>query len=261
MENDLYKPLVITLIIAIIIITILNLSVRHKVLEKEGFSELYFEQHRQLPQKIVINKSYEIFVTISNNELERTNYILEIDSKIYNFSKQITLESGEYKTFLMNINAKNNVYDVIFDITQMSTGIINKNNEAILGKLSNNKIIINSINNYLPITFNIGTFGPVYHINLTYNELLEKPFNKIYEYSNETSDYKTYNFENITIFTKNKTKLNTTYNFNNNQEIFYNIQKKEKTLIAIKKPFIIKFYKENSSINNELEIHFWYEII
>ena len=254
MENDLYKPLVITLIIAIIIITILNLSVRHKVLEKEGFSELYFEQHRQLPQKIVINKSYEIFVTISNQELDTTNYILEIDSKIYNFSKQITLESGKYKTFSMNINTLNNIYNLIFDITQTNSGIINKK-----GIINKNKKNMNSINNYLPISCNIGTFGPVYHVNLTHNELLKKPFNKYYEYSNQTSNYQTYNSENITIFTK----YNTINNLNNddNNKIFYNIQKNEKTLITIKNPFIIKFYKENTPINNELEIHFWYEII
>ena len=224
------------------------------------------EQHRQLPQKIVINKSYEIFVTISNQELDTTNYILEIDSKIYNFSKQITLESGKYKTFSMNINTLNNIYNLIFDITQTNSGIINNNNHAIIGKLSNKKVIINknkinmnSINNYLPISFNIGTFGPVYHVNLTHNELLKKPFNKYYEYSNQTSNYQTYNSENITIFTK----YNTINNLNNddNNKIFYNIQKNEKTLITIKNPFIIKFYKENTPINNELEIHFWYEIV
>jgi hypothetical protein len=263
--NKEYKTAIIVLIVSIIIVLIFNLAVREKLKQDESFSALYFEDHKKLPKKLLEDENYSIEFTISNQELKTTKYKLVIDSKTYPFEKEIYLNPNELKTFKFNIKVKNEDYYSKFSISQEKTKIIEK---GFFGKITENIFIkkhndyntnniIDNKNNkyYLPLSFNLGTFGQIYHINLTVNELKDKPFYKKLNYLYTNYQIKTNITEEITFY----------YNNKNSEKIHTNIKTNEIIEIKLKKPFIVKVIKDNNNSKynklEELEIHFWYETI
>ena len=83
-ENTIYNILIIICIIAILAVTILIFTTK----KSEPFTELYFENHQNLPKNIELNQNQEFYFTIKN-----------LENKQFTYNYQITLDlDGQIKT-------------------------------------------------------------------------------------------------------------------------------------------------------------------
>jgi uncharacterized membrane protein len=78
-ENKLYNILIIISIIGIITILILIFTTS----TTESFTELYFEDHEDLPSNIQLNKEYSFKFSIHNLENQQIDYIYTIYIEYY----------------------------------------------------------------------------------------------------------------------------------------------------------------------------------
>lgn len=76
-ENTIYNILIVVCIIAILAVTILIFTTK----KSESFTELYFENHQNLPKVITLNQNYDFYFTIHNleNKLTTYNYQITLD--------------------------------------------------------------------------------------------------------------------------------------------------------------------------------------
>ena len=81
-EDTLYNILIAISIIGIIVILVLIFTTK----TTESFTELYFEDHQNLPNEINLNEEYSFEFTIHNLENEKTNY----NYKVYEVIDDIT---------------------------------------------------------------------------------------------------------------------------------------------------------------------------
>lgn len=98
-EDTLYNILIAISIIGIIVILVLIFTTK----TTESFTELYFEDHQNLPNEIELNQEYTFQFTIHNLENEATTYnykvYLLIDDQTQSIdSKSITLNNNETAT-------------------------------------------------------------------------------------------------------------------------------------------------------------------
>ncbi|MDI6655377.1 MAG: hypothetical protein QME59_05765 [Candidatus Hydrothermarchaeota archaeon] len=94
MEEN-YRGIIITCILGILLIGIFLTAFK----PKESFSELYFEDHKNLPKKFFVNESQKIAFTVVSHEEKTKNYAYEI--KIQNETYEtgsFTLNPGENRT-------------------------------------------------------------------------------------------------------------------------------------------------------------------
>ena len=89
MENNLYNSILFALIIGIVLSLGVNIWMRGEIKKEEGFSELYFEEHRQLPEVIELNnESYEI----SEEEKEAYEVSTLLQQVIIKYKDRKTIE-------------------------------------------------------------------------------------------------------------------------------------------------------------------------
>ncbi len=73
-ENTVYNVLIAVSLIAIIVVTVLIFTTR----TTEPFTELYFEDHLNLPKEIELNKDYSFQFTVHNMENQKIDYTYKI---------------------------------------------------------------------------------------------------------------------------------------------------------------------------------------
>ena len=245
-EKELYKSLAIVLIISIVIVLAFNLYMRSKIMEKEEFSLLYFDDHELLPEKVYINESFNISIGIANHKSNITNYILEIKSNLTNFSNKYNLHPDEYKEIELNINPQEKGWELLFSTNQVNTVKLN----SVDGSISDQQDSDYSINGtieYYPLSHNLSGFGEVYHTNLTVQELEQTPFIKNYNLTQTKQNRTETNSEDIRIYM-------------DNGQVYSESNITESVFTSLKSPFVVKFYEVGSNVNNILDIYFWYEV-
>jgi hypothetical protein len=255
-EREIYNAIVIACIFGILIILVLTLFLKNKIAEEEAFSALFFNKHRELPHELELNKTYEFSFTLENHELNITHYVYEIDSKVKKFKKSILLLPGESAHIEISIKPIEKGWKIKTNITQKFEDKIDLiKDKTIIAREAKFKLLTNNISQskYLPISHFIDKFGFIFHTNLSIEELKKKPFSKFYTKRKEGVDELIFIEQNITLFLKGD---------EGNEEIFLNSKMREEISLTKKEPFIVKVYKyhEESSKEEELEIHFWYEV-
>lgn len=85
MEEDtsIYKAIIIALILGIIIVIITLIIARPK---PETFTELYFNEHEELPKYIKLSKQYNYSFSLANHEKIQTQYNYTITRELYKFN-------------------------------------------------------------------------------------------------------------------------------------------------------------------------------
>ena len=74
-ENTIYTILIIVCILSILAVTILIFTTKNG----ESFTEIYFENHQNLPKKIDLNQNYGFYFTIHNLENQPFTYSYQIN--------------------------------------------------------------------------------------------------------------------------------------------------------------------------------------
>lgn len=248
MDDDLYNAIVAACVIGIVITLVFVMFMRAEIMSEEGFTELYFGEHRKLPGEMEINKSYDISFTLSNHELETTKYIYEVDSKIEKFKENITLLPGESAVFTLSITPTDKGWELFLNITKAYENKLDILKDTLVARENEFRLIIDNISyKYVPISHHVDRFGYVFHSNLSVDELKEKPFNKCYRYEDIGINKSIRKEQTMTIFVKNN-------------EIYLNSNQSEEIYLSKRSPFIVKAYRYDEDLGKELEIHFWYEV-
>ena len=250
-----YKTLVLILITGIILTAIFNLYMRNKIIQQESFSEMYFHNHQFLPETLYLNESFNLSLRISNHETATTNYILEIDSEISNFSQEYMLTPNQHKDIELEIKPTGEEWQLLFSTKTEDTTKIDVI-DGFIASTSDSNYISSEEPMYYPLSYNLTGFGEIYHTNPTIEELMENPFTYHSETSETTNEIQSTKTEDLTLHVKDNKVYSTsiiseTINF------------------SPKNRFTIRFYKERKNQNifsstwnnpNIQEIYFWYEI-
>lgn len=109
-------------IIAIIVVTSLTFTLK----DDEPFTEIYFDNHQNLPDQIRLGSSYPFTFAIHNMEYEKVNYAYSVyvGSELVVDTKHIILEHGESITLYETL-----VMDDPFDITKVTVKLKEKDQE------------------------------------------------------------------------------------------------------------------------------------
>lgn len=247
-DDELYKAIIVACAIGIVITVAFVVFMRIEIMSEEGFTELYFTEHRELPGEMRINESYNASFMITNHELETTSYIYEVDSKLESVKENITLLPGESAVITLSITPTDKGWELSSNITQEYENKIDIFDDTFVAGENEFKLIIdNTSHSHLPISHYVDQFGYIVHTNLSIDELKEKPFNKYYRYEDIGTSRSIYKEQNITVFVKN-------------DEIYLSSNQSEQIYITQRSPFIVKAYEYDADMDEELEIHFWYEV-
>ena len=248
MDDDLYNAIIVACVIGIAITLVFVMFMRAEIMSEAGFTELYFGEHRELPSEMEINESYNISFTLSNHELETTKYIFEVDSKIEKFKENITLLPGESAVFTLSLTPTDKGWELFSSIAQGYENKLDILKDSGLARENEFRLIIDNISHrYVPISHQVDRFGYIFHINISVDELKEKPFKKCYRYMDVGINKSIHKEQTITIFVKNN-------------EIYLSSNLSEQIYLSERSPFIIKAYRYDEDMDKELEIHFWYEV-
>lgn len=248
MDDDLHNAIILACVIGIVITLVFVVFMRAEIMSEEGFTELYFGEHRKLPDEMEINDPYDISFTLSNHELETTKYIFEVDSKIEKFKENITLLPGESAVFTLSITPTDKGWELFSNITQGYENKLDILKDTLVARENEFRLIIDNISHrYVPTSHQVDRFGYVFHTNLSVDELKEKPFKKYYRYQEVGINRTIYKCQNITVFVEN-------------EEIYLSSKQSEAIYLSERSPFIVKAYRYDEDRDKELEIHFWYEV-
>jgi len=230
-DSSLYKSLSVVLIISIVITLAFNLYMRERIRESEGFSELYINDHRDLPRDMVIGETYNITFTFTNHEINPETYTYEVDSQLINYSRQIRLAVGETAQVTVSVTPKQGPWGVtMYSVTQTRN------------------ILATTQNSTMPIqSFNVSGFGEILHENITLQEIAAKPLSRYVSEYTQDSNSTQQRQANYTIKTDGES---------------ITLEKTEEitNTINIPRPFIMKVYKAGDKKGEELEVHFWYQV-
>ena len=124
-ENLLYNVLIIASIIGIIAVTIIIFTNK----TSEPFTELYFEDHQNLPKIVQLNQIYNFQFSIHNLENKDENYfyLIHIDADgndIFLDSSYISLKNNQTATISKNFMLTEN-----FENAKIIVELIGKNQE------------------------------------------------------------------------------------------------------------------------------------
>ncbi|NAS89376.1 hypothetical protein C4E24_06535 [ANME-1 cluster archaeon AG-394-G21] len=248
MDDDSYNAIIVACVIGIAITLVFVMFMRAEIMSEEGFTELYFGEHRKLPIEMEINESYNVSFTLTNHELETTKYIFEVDSKIEKFKENITLLPGESAVFTLSITPTDKGWELFSSIAQGCENKLDILKDSVLARENEFRLIIDNISHrYVPISHQVDRFGYVFHTNLSVDELKEKQFNKCYSYKDVGINKSVRKEQTVTISVKNN-------------EIYLSSNQSEEIYLSERSPFIIKAYRYDEDLDKELEIHFWYEV-
>jgi len=152
-----------------------------------------------------INKTYNVVFSIALKDGKKTNYQYVVESNLVNLSEDVTLYPNEIKTIQINLTPKLSdkwIFDGIsssynenyLDLTENSW-IAERREFQVLVR-ENSLPTISMEEYHLPISNDVTPLGKIYHINVSLDELKEKPFVKEF-----VSD-------NVGDFSKSNTKTN-----------------------------------------------------
>jgi len=246
---------------------------------KSGSTSLYFNAETEIPDETLylkdininsttnilsINENYNILFTIQCDEKDKTDYLVQIKSKIYEDNINVTLKPGEKKQISLKINpSEDNKWELdVNDKTNYYNEIDITDNSWLANKESFQVIVedgslptLTKTNYYLPISSSLNYFGDIYHMNITFGELLNEPFEKEYITETVTTNNKIVNIEEIKLYVKNN-------------KIIINTSKSIEEYVSNNEVFLIKVIKLNNGLEIEEEsgfqeaeqISFWYNI-
>jgi len=120
-EDSLYNTLIIACIIGIIVVTALIFTNK----TNEPFTELYFEDHQNLPREIELGKEYSFRFTVHNVGGKGVNYFYEFskDNRLLD-AKTFILEDSKTTTFREVFTINEN-----FEEAKMTIKLLNKDQE------------------------------------------------------------------------------------------------------------------------------------
>ena len=75
-DKELYKSLVLVIIISILIVLAFNIYMKNKIMQKEGFSEIFFNRYELLPDKIYIG---DALINLKKLNIEINNKNIKIN--------------------------------------------------------------------------------------------------------------------------------------------------------------------------------------
>jgi hypothetical protein len=232
MKNDLdeiYRPLVATLILGILFATAFTIYMRWQITKSEGFSELYFNNHKNLHNDMRVNNTYNISFTFTNHELKPETYVYEVDSETMNETKRITISVGESATILLQATPLDRTWNLTGYVETVKTEKLNVSEDGSIMR-----------------KYMITGYGEILHENITVEELKGR---SISTYKQEEQLV-----ENMTRISRTNQTLKAS-----NQNIIMETTEKTIQNNVARKPFTIKVYKEGAKSGEELEIHYWYE--
>ena len=125
MEDDsIYNAIIVSLVIGIIMVIITLIAFRP---EKESFTEIYFEDHENLPKYASSNNEYSFKFTINNLENQDFKYRYKIsvfeDEEEIKEENNVLIKNGESKTLEKSIKAH------IEDKAKIQVTLVNKDQE------------------------------------------------------------------------------------------------------------------------------------
>lgn len=247
-EGAFYNAIIIACIISIVLAIPFFFFMKKEIAMEGSFTELYFTEHKELPEILVINETYDVSFTISNHEVVATDYIYEIDSKIEKFRENISLAPEQEAVITLSITPQDNGWEVESNITEEYRNRLDVI-EGVLAEVSQYELDIDnrSVTNYVPISHNVTGFGYIFHTNLSIDGLREKPFNKLYRFEEISANKSVSKVQNITLFVIG-------------DELFLNSHELEVVRILEREPFVVKLYRYDEELGEELDIYFWYEV-
>jgi|GEM_PF-3386275 len=250
MDNeDLSRSIIIACLIGGILVLGINLSLRYKIAKDEQFSELYLLQEEAIPDKIIVNNSYNVTYYLQNHKQEETTYIIEVDSFLVNTTHAIKLLPGERTRIDLSLEPTGKDWEINLSLSKDTLSELNVMGEGFLSEKNELLFVIDNktYGGYQPFTFNLPHFGSIYHANISLKELEEKPLT-IEIRQNQTSTEKSINLhQKVSIFGLN----DSLYASSNLTETVY---------VTRKKPLSVKLYEIDTSTQDFLEVHIWYEI-
>jgi hypothetical protein len=234
MKKDLdgmFKAFVVVLLVGILFTLISNAYMREKIQNTGGFTELYFNDHQNLPEDVRVNNSYNVSFTFTNHEVEPTAYVYSVDSPARNFSHEINLGVGESATVQIVVTPSDRYWNV--------AGFIDSFRTDVLKNFGNSTIETREVL--------VGRLGKILYENLSIKELESNPI-RSWVVNNSTIQNNT-DYEEV----------NASLHASGNQILLDTIERRVYAT-SIKKPFIIKLYKKGDRKGDELEIHYWQEV-
>ena len=120
-ENTIYNILIVVCIIAILSETILIFTTK----KSEPFTELYFENHQNLPKTITLNQNQEFYFTIKNLENKVFTYNYQITLNLDGTTKilkqeQISINHNQKQTIYQQFKISNNFKQAKITITLLN---------------------------------------------------------------------------------------------------------------------------------------------
>ena len=199
-----------------------NLYMRGKIMEDEGFSELYFEGHEDLPDELVVNASYSVSHTFTNHEGEAKAYVVEVETPHGVVKGRHVLPDGGEKTITFNFTATGEGHEVVVDAFTRNVKSIPGGDIGLVKQ-------------------EVGVLGEALSQNLTLKMLPKTYSRKSYS---QTGGSETWITRNTTIESaKERIRILELEDYS------------RKTLT--RRPYTVKLYTEGAGKEEELEIHFW----
>jgi len=172
LDEGLYKAITVALVVGIIFSVAFNLYMRHRIMSGEGFTELYFMDHEDLPEVIEVDEAVNVSFTFRNHEGSKKMYVVEVDSPAGKARQTVPLEDEGSLTLTLNITPRNETWMVSSRIDrkeQTKRGVDGSGFEV--------------------IPLEVEGFGEILQVNTSIEELKREPFT--YSYREESYvDYK-----------------------------------------------------------------------
>ena len=263
----------------VILIVILVLAYGAIKALKKGDTKVYFNAETDIPDETLylkqdnttnpvnileIGKEYGVLFTIECNEKHKTDYNVIIKSGIYNDNIDVSLNPGDKKIISLKINPVdklkwrlNNSEETsvsnVLDITKESWLADKKDFQVIIEKSGLPTITRSDYN--LPISTNLSYFGEIYHMDITFDDLTARPFEKEYVTESIMDNKKEVSTDVIKLFVKGS-KLHvegekTVEQFISEEEIF---------LIKVQKTNSGQEVNEESGFKETDKLSFWYKV-
>jgi hypothetical protein len=234
MKNELegmYKFFVVVLLGGIIFSLASYGYMRNKVQTTGGYTELYFNDHLNLPEKMKVNKEYNVSFTFTNNEIEPKTYVYNVDSTVRNISHEIKLGVGESATIMIVVQPGDRDWNI--------TGYVDSARIDVLKNFGNSTLETREVE--------VGSFGKILYENVSFKELESRPL-RSFKVSNST-------IQNVTEYAEGNYTLRVS-----DKQVLLDTLETRIYAMSVSKPFIIKLYKKGDREGDELEVHFWQEI-
>ncbi|MEA1924234.1 MAG: hypothetical protein U9M95_00035 [Candidatus Altiarchaeota archaeon] len=157
----------------------------------EGFTELYFNNPDQLPEELVVNKSFIVSFTVVSHEKNPVEYVYNVSSSLFDDSMSFSLSPGESRRvdvefaprgvdWVLSRSRSRQWRDKI-DLTGDSWIMRSFDLESI-GEGNTTSSIIQGIHN-LSLSDAIHSYGIILLKNVSLVELDERPLREVYRYS------------------------------------------------------------------------------